>query len=225
MITEKLIFFLKLSFFIFAFIGIIDICISTYFSTKIVFDIRASGKLPKVFEDFPIHLSSYDEYLEIKQRIKEFINAAISGHPYKLLISESDLNNLYTKGITLNKFNLGNFKYYSIINNEVIEKEMTLPDSNGIYGFRSKTKRIRFTGDGHRWEESVITEINGKVKKNPNSTIKKIPLLGSEIIEYIFDDRISPPYAQAFFPTKKLVGALSGLKTLEIRDGLIIFEA
>jgi len=187
-------------------------------------DVKIYGKLPKQFDDFPIHPSSYNQYCEIKQRIKNFIDSSANSFPCQLHISESDLNCLYTKGVTLNKFDLGTFKFFSIENDEIIEKEIKVPFQDGLNGFRSQAKKISFTFDEYAWEEFVVYELNGKLKNISDSSKLKIPLLGSKIIEYIFDDRISPSKTQPFFPSQNTFDTLSKLKDLQIRDGSIIFE-
>ena len=75
---------------------------------KTMFDLDR-GKMSSHLELFPVHNASPDAYLNSKNKVESFENLAFTERKTELKLSQDDINNLYTKGITLNKYTPGRY--------------------------------------------------------------------------------------------------------------------
>ena len=83
--------------------------------------------IPPIIRDFPDYDTSPSAYLETKNRLENFLSLTLTGQEVELKLSENDINNLYTKGIILNKHEQGNYLYYSIKENSILKTKIEWP--------------------------------------------------------------------------------------------------
>jgi hypothetical protein len=177
--------------------------------------LEIDGELPARLAEFPVHLTSIEKYLDVREKIEEFKSQVIRGEASRLFLTSDDLNDLYLQGSSINKYHTdwqgvsvgtssykynNSFVYFEISNdNTILRKYMNYIDFTMPGGIRSYTDRIDFfTSDNNeiRFREYLI-EINGKdplkfVRDKPRkeSTIKACDLL-ENIFKCSFDFSIA----------------------------------
>jgi hypothetical protein len=131
---------------------------SFYRMWKLYQSLDSGSLLPERIANFPVHSTSMEEYLISQEKINLFISKACRKESCELILNTDDINNLYLRGKSLDKYNMNNivdpisiiFKYYSkyfyfqIVGNSLFEKEIeyiTLAGSNGI---STETRETRF---------------------------------------------------------------------------------
>lgn len=109
------------------FIGIVSflfLAANFLYIRKITEDIKSGNSIPQALAEFPIHETSQQKYLTTRKKIEDFSIAALDNQATTLSLNASDINNIYTKGINLDKFTPGKFFYYQIQDNLIIETRL-----------------------------------------------------------------------------------------------------
>lgn len=134
--------------------------------------------LPDRIANFPIHQTSVEDYLNSKEKIDLFINQASKGSICQLELSADDINNLYLRGQTLNKYSTNNniytspvifkytndYYYFQIVDNRLLHRTIKYIRLLGsVDGIQTETRETRFI----TYNESIMTkhkviEFNGK---------------------------------------------------------------
>ncbi|NET89919.1 MAG: hypothetical protein F6K45_17795 [Kamptonema sp. SIO1D9] len=189
---------------------------------KIIFDVR-QGKIPEALRNFPVHQTHPDSYLETKSKLSHFLDLlAADNKNIELQLNENDLNNLYTKGIQINKYQPGRYFYYSIQEKYIRELMFEYPVILSLQSYRTREKIIYFEGLNQRnqliFDSKMIKEVVSTIPFSKSSLIlfifgaSKCPAL----LSYDFDKTIE--YQQAMILIEKL-------KSVEINNHYLIFKA
>ncbi len=106
---------------------------------KIIYDVK-KGEIPEALRDFPVYKASPDSYLEAKNKVNCFVDLIVANSKsLEMVIDQDDLNNLYTKGFTPNKYQPGRYFYYAFQENCICEKMIQWP----VFGLSAYNVRER----------------------------------------------------------------------------------
>ncbi len=136
--------------------------------------------LPERLENFPVQATSMQDYLNSWEKVESFNREVLRGNSYKLTLNSSDINHIYLKGNSINKYSVNNlyelvplmpkyhnkFLYYHVVNNAVLKKEIeyfTMSSIGMPDGIVTQNWGIRFknTEDGVL-QNGCVVEWNGK---------------------------------------------------------------
>lgn len=195
---------------------------------KVTEDIKSGKSTPKVLIEFPIHETSPQDYLLTKKKIEDFSIAALDNQTTTLTLNAYDLNNIYTKGINLNKYIPGNFFYYEIKDNIIVESILEWPSLVFLAVCSTEKRTISFNvEDNIVLETSKIIEIDGRQINNKNYNITA-PLVYSKIISYIFGGIKSPSDAPGFSSDaaeyQRTLRLMGKIKSIEIENNHLIIK-
>lgn len=130
-----------------------------YDAWKLFRALEINGELPSRLADFPVHITSREKYLNVKEKIEEFKSQVIRGEASRIFLNSDDLNDLYLQGNSLNKYHtdwqgvsIGTssykynncFMYFEIPNNSILHKSISYIDSAMPGGIKSNTDEILF---------------------------------------------------------------------------------
>lgn len=164
-----------------------------FFMQKLELDVARRRNIPQTLVDFPIHNGFLSEYEISKQKVEEFKFAVLAGDEnIQLSLSQVDINNLYTQGMTLNKYIPGNYLFYTIEGNFVVEDSIRWPDPGSPNAIWSRRSLLSFTfseDDGKLvMRNKVITERELSFDSKPSV----YSLKNSSLILFIFDGSKEP---------------------------------
>jgi hypothetical protein len=212
---------------------IILLSLIQYFNyRKIILDVE-KGRIPKKLAEFPTHMTSKSSYNRVKNKTRVFIDLVLEDQKTKLILNEDEINTLYSKGISLNKYLPGHYFYYEIKNNLVVEKSIAWPYFS-IKGYKYQTKNIYFEFDSTIQEKypDVNTNIQEKNELFDGSLMEphdiKIPISYSPLISFVLDGSSS---SALLFPSdtktveyQRFLNVLEKLKKIEVQEGSLILE-
>lgn len=187
----------------------------------------SKGKVIKSLEEFPVHTTSPDGYLTSKKKVEEFANSLLTGQKAELSLNQEDINNLYTKGIVLNKYITGKYLYYQIQKDLIIEKLIEGPvffffSSNP---YRARTKEISFSHQKLECYRRITEEYGRKIKETKQS----FPLDASVLILFILGGLRSPDGTfygyQETVEYQKATSLIKKINSVEISNGHLILRA
>jgi hypothetical protein len=135
--------------------------ISFYKMWELYQSLDAGGLLPEKIANFPVHSTSMEKYLISQEKINLFISQACREESCELVLNTDDINNLYLRGKSLDKYKMNNivdpisviFKYYSkyfyfqIVGNSLFEKEIGYITLAGLNGISTETRETRFVNN------------------------------------------------------------------------------
>jgi hypothetical protein len=121
----------------------------------------SNGLLPEKIASFPVHSTSMREYLTSQEKINSFISQACDERSCELILSTDDINNIYLRGKSLNKYKMNSavdpisiiFKYYNkyfyfqIVNNSLFERRIEYITLSGSNGISTETRETRFVNN------------------------------------------------------------------------------
>ena len=111
------------------------------FTHSLMYRIERGEKIPQELADFPIHQGTVREYEETKSKIEEFKSAVLQGERgVQVVLKQSDINNLYTQGVSLNKFFPGIYRFFSLIDKRIVIDTIEWPSAgvpNAVWCQRS----------------------------------------------------------------------------------------
>ncbi len=213
------------------FIGIVSflfLAVNFLYIRKVTEDIKSGNSQPKILVEFPIHKTSQQKYLATKKKIEYFSITALENQASTLTLNADDINNIYTKGINLNKFTPGKFFYYQIQDNLIVETRMEWPSLVFMSVVSTETRTFSFSVNNE-----VVLETSKFIKTNIgeiNDDKYNItaPLIYSKIISYIFGGIKSPSDAPGFSQdaaeSQRTVKLIGKIKSIEIKDDSLIIK-
>lgn len=212
----------KIGFFLFAYFLYSNI-ISFVRYRKTTFNLN-NGNIPNCLENFPVHKTSPDAYLKSKSKVERFKDLALAGQKNKLQLSQNDLNNLYTKGITLNKSSPGRYLYYQIQDNVILEKLIEGFLFMAPKTYRTRVREVSFSSQESNGYIRVIEEYGRKM----NEKKQEFPFYTSTLLLFTFGGLRSPD--STFYKHKETVeyqramALLEKIKSVEISNENLIFR-
>lgn len=183
------------------------------------------GKIPDCLENFPVHTTTADAYLQSKNKVERFINLALTEQQTELKLSQDDLNNLYTKGIILNKYTPGKYLYYQIQDNVILEKLIEGPWYLPPVPYRTRKTEFSFSKIDLKQFSRIIEEYGKPMKGEQQSFSLSI----SSLILFIFGASISPDTLPLKFRKtveyQRAMVLLKKIKSVEVNNGHLILKA
>lgn len=190
---------------------------------KIVVNIN-NGKIPEVVESFPVHTASFNAYLASKNKVEQFINAVLIEQHTQLKLSQDDLNNLYTKGINLNKHAPGRYLYYQIKDSFIIEKLIEGPLYIPPNPYRSRKTEFSFSNNELKQFSRIIEEYEKPIK----GKLESFPLSISSLILFILGASNCPDKLPLKFNKtveyQRAMILLEKIKSIEVDSGYLILR-
>jgi hypothetical protein len=140
--------------------------------------------LPDRLEDFPIHPTSFNEYLRAWEKVEFFKQETLKGNSCELSLSSNDINHIYLKGVPMDKYRINSFykldpftfKYsnvyfhFHLSDNSLIERKVeycSIPCIGMPDGIITETSEIKFRmSNGSIHEDIKIIEYNGRERKS-----------------------------------------------------------
>jgi hypothetical protein len=192
------------------------IVFSFIINKKVTIDVN-KGNPPETLKNFPVHQASPEQYLETKNKVNHFIDLlATDNKNIELSLNENDLNNLYSKGITIDIYQPGRYFYYSIQEDYILEKTIEWPLFLVPKPYNTRKKIIYFD----RLKQ------HKKVGKEEFSTI---PLSKFALILFIFGASRSPALLSYKFDEtveyQRALTLIGQLKKIEISNHFLILTA
>jgi hypothetical protein len=226
------------------------ILLLTAFSPKDIYDgwklyraLERGGELPPRLADFPVHPTSVEKYLDVKEKIERFKNEVLRGEPSQIILSSDDLNDLYLQGISINKYyvdwqaisiGVSYFKYnnsytnFEITDSSVLEKQIRYIDYSRNDGIDSVTDEIEFLkSDNIILVATKMTEINGKkpFKFIQDSSMKEYNLRSSSLLKNILRCNFDFSTSHLDSNERQLISSvIDKLTNIEITNGCLIIE-
>ncbi|MBZ8180919.1 hypothetical protein [Oscillatoria salina] len=183
---------------------------------KIIFDVR-QGKIPEALRNFPVHQTHPDSYLETKSKLSHFLDLlAADNKNIELQLNENDLNNLYTKGIQINKYQPGRYFYYTLQEKSICELMFEYPVILSLQSYITRKRIIYF--EGLKQYDKVMDE-----------KFASLPLSKSSLILFIFGASKCPAFLSYDFDKtieyQQAMILIDKLKSIEINDYSLILKA
>ncbi|NJO96441.1 MAG: hypothetical protein HC764_10800 [Pleurocapsa sp. CRU_1_2] len=182
------------------------------------------GKIPGCLEDFPVHTTLPEAYLKSKDKVKQFTDLLITGQQGELKLSQDDINNLYTKGIILNKYTAGRYLYYQIKDNIILERLIEGPLFLSPKSYRMRIKEISFSSNNLERYSRIIEEYGRKM----NEEKQIFSFYTSTLILFIFGGLRSPDCTfykhEETVEYQKAMILLEKIKNIEIDDDYLILR-
>jgi hypothetical protein len=183
---------------------------------RMYFEIKNQSKIPQALLNFKTHNASPLFYSETKNRVENFINSSLQDEIVEIILNEDDINSLYTKGISLNKYKPGTYLYFEFQENLILEKLVEWPNFFGPNGCRTRIRSISFDlENGKLVTKTKILEEYGRVM---NEVEDSFSLSGSPLILFILGASHTP-----LFPSSLLFDTNSA-QTIEYQRALKILE-
>jgi hypothetical protein len=216
----------------------------TYDAWRLYQELERGGELSPRLADFPIHPTSIEKYLNVKEKIEQFKYKVLRGEESQIALSSDDLNDLYLQGNSINKYHIdwqavsigiSFYKYrnfymhFEIVKNSIMHKEIEYIEWNMPNGIRSSTDEINFQKlDNNTFLfKSQLIEVNGKkafefVRK---STIKEASIKYCDLLENIFkcDFNFSIDYLESN-EYQLILKIIEKLTNVEIINGYLNIE-
>lgn len=230
------------------FVLIILICIAL--STKKIYYciilskiLKDRRKLTGRLDNLPVHPTSSEDYFNSRQKVDQFIKQTLNDEKAELILSSSDLNNLYLKGIPVNKycvvqtvpillnFRINRYLYFEIEDEGILETTISYPSFYGKEGVFTRTDMFRF------YKESSQLMIERKTIETNDRDLKKFydgnynfifytvdfPLIKSNLLFFIFD-AIPSPDRNIMFSIKNDASYKNIISLIEKIDDIHICE-
>jgi hypothetical protein len=102
--------------------------------------LRKGSILPRRIEEFPIHKTSLEDYLASKAKVEIFIEKTGNGIEDELVLSQDDLNHIYLRGFSIDKYKLetsgfliveNDFSYFEINKDKIVIHRLKYPKISG----------------------------------------------------------------------------------------------
>jgi len=192
------------------------IAFSFVINKKVATDVN-KGNPPETLKHFPVHKASPGQYLETKNKVNHFIDLLATDHKnIELKLNEADLNNLYSKGITIDIYQPGRYFYYSIQEDYILEKMIEWPLFLVPKPYNVRERIIHFN--------HLIQ--NDKVM---NEKFATLPLSKSSLILFIFGASRSPAFLSYKFDEtveyQRAITLIEKLKNVVISNYFLILTA
>ena len=201
-------------------------------------EIRNSKKQPKNLLEFPVHKSTQDGYLDSKLKIESFLSAAAEKHKFNLSLDQNDLNNLFCKGLNIDKSVPGSYFYYSIKDTHIVEHCIQWPSWFTLSSVYTETSHISFENSKNypnsAFEDSVgmpsanYTKIEEEGRELGILT-RNYPINHLSLFVCIFDfgylrlSRYVPNFESPEY--KRAVMAMRNIDFIRIQNGNLIIQS
>jgi hypothetical protein len=191
----------------------VSILLLIAFNPKDVYDawrlhqvLERGGELPPRLAEFPVHPTSVEKYLDVKEQIERFKRQVLAGESSRLCLSSDNLNDLYLQGVSIDKYHSewqgtsagffsdkynNSFMHFEIVDNNVIHREIGYIDYTLPSGIKSMTRKIDFSilDDSNEIKfSSRYLEVNGGqlFKLFESKTKEYFPVESCYLLENIF---------------------------------------
>jgi hypothetical protein len=198
--------------------------------------IERGDPLPDKITNFPIQVTSLDDYLNSKNKVSEFVEWTLRGQSCQIELSADEINHLYLQGEQVNKYNANIFiplpffrcknkySYFQIIGNSLLEKSIQYPNTNGIDGIVTATTEYRFKSQNQSILRNVWpVEFNGKKMDLDSSWADdKFDFLrfNDTLLHSLFTgDFIQSSYDENDNKGKLISSVIERITSIEIADG------
>lgn len=200
-------------------------------------EIKYGRKIPKEILDFPVHQSTQEQYLNSKLKIESFLSAAVENRQFNLILDQNDLNNLFYKGLNLDKSVSGSYFYYAIEEMYILEKCIQWPSWFTLSSIYTEVSHISFEDPRHpsnpSFEDSIgvpsvnYTKIEEEGRKL-NLLTKNYPINHLSCFICIFDfgylhlSRYVPNISSNEY--RRAMIAIRNIKSIKIENKTLIIQ-
>jgi|GEM_PF-4405039 len=188
---------------------------------KIILDVN-KGKPPRKLKDFPSIETSEVDYKQVQYKIRSFCDSALKNKTIELSLNEFEINTLAVKGSLLNKYIPGEYFYYQIKEDSIIEKMIIWPFLSAK-GYKYRERWIYFVTKTQLWERTQV--FDGTLMEPYEKTL---PISYSSLIVFVLGgSKTSASLTLNAKQTVKYQQALNiieKLRNVEIKQGFLILE-
>jgi hypothetical protein len=184
-----------------------------------------NSPVPQAVIDFPVYESAEGEYIDVRRKIKQFVEDILQDRSSEIVLTENDLNCLSTEGITPKKGESLFPEYYEIKENILYSKTLRYPDTMSIDGYEvSNWVHSFFWVEEFLFEKNVLIHYeekfleNGRTPSGKDGDTSTKPFKQSSFFRwFIYFDRKSD-----LNRTNKLT---QRIKSIEIKDDKLVLNA
>jgi hypothetical protein len=215
-----------------------------YAGWKLYRALERGGELPPRLAEFPVHPTSIEKYLDVKERIEQFKRQVLKGESSQIILDSDDLNDLYLQGTSINKYYVSwqalsigasylkydnSYTSFEITSSSILQKQIRYIDYTINDGISSSTDEIEFSkSDGMISVRSTMTEINGKkpFKFVQGSSIKEYNIRSNSLLENILrcDFEFSISHLESN-EHQLILSAIDKLTRVEVSNGYLSIES
>ncbi|AUT01132.1 hypothetical protein CLI64_12355 [Nostoc sp. CENA543] len=172
------------------------------------------SQLPAELVNFPIYISTIEEYLSVKGRVNAFIEAGCNNTSFELHLTANDLNCLRNKGSIPDRQSLKRPEYYEIKQNNIIERRVVFPWPFNRHGCINETKSIKFVvvNDSITEQNTTIARHEKEMLPNKRKVIN-YPLVHSKLLLQIFNFFKSSQQER-----QNLLNVINNIKKIEVTN-------
>jgi hypothetical protein len=231
----------------------VSILLLIAFNPKYVYDawrlhqaLERGGELPPRLAEFPVHPTSVEKYLDVKEQIERFKRQVLAGESSRLCLSSDNLNDLYLQGVSIDKYRSewqgisaglfsdkynNSFMHFEIVNNNVIHREIGYIDYTLPSGISSRTRKIEFSMFDDTNEikfSSRQLEVNGGqlFKLFESKTEEYFPMKSCYLLENMFKCEFG--FSRLDYPNSNeyglILSVIDKLTNIEVTNGNLIIE-
>jgi hypothetical protein len=134
--------------------------------------------LPKRLSDFPVHSTSTGAYIASFHKVETFMQQVLESISAELWLNSDDINNIYLKGITIDKYRVSpksdyvpffipkfenDFFYFELQEHTMMYKRIRYPTLEGEDGISSETMDVQFEKVDQKYRMKLnCIELHGK---------------------------------------------------------------
>ncbi len=193
--------------------------------------------LPDRLANFPVHPTSLEKYINVKEKIDDFKNNVLRQHSGYLSLNSDEINDVYLQGFSINKYRINfsdpfikynnNYLFFEIQGKYVIQKRIEYIDNVGIGGISTETNRISFSTSN----DSVLTkrefiEWNNKVMTSDEDEDFYSISGDSFLVSLLRYDFTPPSYRQRDSNEHQLIlTIIDKITNIEISNGCLSIES
>jgi hypothetical protein len=151
-----------------------------YFATFVLrcFTLPRQGNLPARLENFPVLSTDIKQYQVVRGKINTFMDSVLSGIDAEVHLNADEVNQIYLKGLAINKYKenflhylypiivpkyKNEYLYFRIEKKWIYQHYIRYPDTGGVDGVFTQTKAFSFKKDRSSFSVSrKQSEVNGR---------------------------------------------------------------
>jgi hypothetical protein len=199
--------------------------------------------LPERLRDFPVHSTSIEVYVVSQEKVNKFVLQACKGEICSLTLSEHDINNLYLRGESVDKYKINYssdpffviFKYvnelyyFQITNDGILERRVNYISLAGVNGIRTETRETRFINDTDSTMlcHNLIDQQGKKMDRDSDWTEENFfPIRPNNSLLYalLTNDFKCLSYDENESQRNFVASIIKKITCLKIRDGCLVIE-
>jgi hypothetical protein len=210
---------------------------------KLYQHLERGESLPERLDNFPVQQTSMQDYLNVCEKIGNFKQEILRGNSYELVLNSSDINNLYLKGKSINKYNVNNlygivplaskycnkFLYFQLSNNAILRKRVeyfTMSSIGMPDGIITETLETRFKNklDGVFKYGCVIEWNDKKMDSGEDWADSKFTssILGSTLIKAILTGDFDPSVDTDINQENLITTIISKIRYVEVSNNNLL---